>query len=317
MAASVLARRQAKKLRLFTFWVETEDPLSSPWLRRAWARPDTKKKMAADLQSFLQEVERSGVHPEGTTLANSEMSGGNDISLIYPWLHISASLPDISVWLAKHSETAAVSVQDRPKTHLRAMSENALEKGRDRCRQVVQGTFQIVESVLPSQELCVDSGEQLCVLLGFRTTDDNCVDTLEADSERSQEARSWREWTGIGTLYHHLAQLESVEVARVDFLEAHVPDHSAVFHYLVLLQLQVSSMRGKVGVLDLVARFRVRNMSGYVTVYTDLSPSSTTAAVASSLSSPSSSASSRGLGASLRRSQEERLQAKRQFFNEH
>ena len=34
-------------------------------------------------------------------------------------------------------------------------------------------------------------------------------------------------------------QLESVEVARVDFLEAHVPDHSAVFHYLVLLQLQV------------------------------------------------------------------------------
>ena len=36
-----------------------------------------------------------------------------------------------------------------------------------------------------------------------------------------------------------ILQLESVEVARVDFLEAHVPDHSAVFHYLVLLQLQV------------------------------------------------------------------------------
>ena len=29
----------------------------------------------------------------------------------------------------------------------------------------------------------------LCVLLGFRTTDDNCVDTLEADSERSQVGR--------------------------------------------------------------------------------------------------------------------------------
>ena len=36
------------------------------------------------------------------------------------------------------------------------------------------------------KELCFDAGEQLCVLLGFRTTDDNCVDTLEADSERSQ-----------------------------------------------------------------------------------------------------------------------------------
>ena len=83
-------------------------------------------------------------------------------------------------------------------------------------------------------------------------------------------------------------------------------------------------MRGKVGVLDLVARFRVRlltlfntkvflvkiitiitstqvrNMSGYVTVYTDLSPSSAPAAVSSSVSSPSSSASSRVLGDNLR-----------------
>ena len=31
-----------------------------------------------------------------------------------------------------------------------------------------------------------DDDDQLCVLLGFRTTDDNCVDTAEADSERSQ-----------------------------------------------------------------------------------------------------------------------------------
>ena len=29
---------QAKKLRLFTFWVETPAETSSPWLRRAWAR---------------------------------------------------------------------------------------------------------------------------------------------------------------------------------------------------------------------------------------------------------------------------------------
>merc|ERR1712107_654487 len=61
----------------------------------------------------------------------------------------------------------------------------------------------------------------------------------------------------------------------------------------------------------------VRNMSGYVTVYTDLSPPSTsTTTTHSSLSSPTSTASSRGLATSLRRSQEERLQAKRQFFNE-
>ena len=162
-------------------------------------------------------------------LANSKMSEGMEddddgwlaklslqvvanplVLLVSAGNHFYFSLPDISVWLAKHSETAAVSVQERPKTHLRAMSENALEKyhhhhhhyhhhitviifiiiiviiveivnitnniridknitirnrtivifvtmiiiitrGRDRCRQVVQGTFQIVESVLPSQ----------------------------------------------------------------------------------------------------------------------------------------------------------------------
>ena len=32
----------------------------------------------------------------------------------------------------------------------------------------------------------------------LRTTDDNCVATPEADEERSEEARSWRDWTGIG-----------------------------------------------------------------------------------------------------------------------
>ena len=35
-------------------------------------------------------------------------------------------------------------------------------------------------------------------LYTFRTTDDNCVATPEADEERSEEARSWRDWTGIG-----------------------------------------------------------------------------------------------------------------------
>jgi hypothetical protein len=46
----------------------------------------------------------------------------------------------------------------------------------------------------------------------FRTTDDNCVDTAEADEERSEEAKSWRDWTGIGTLYCGLARLNHVQV---------------------------------------------------------------------------------------------------------
>ena len=75
--------------------------------------------------------------------------------------------------------------------------QHARERG---ARSLRQGTFSIVETVVPSREV-TRAGEQLCVLLGFRTTEDNCVDTAEADSERCQEARSWRDWTGIGTLY--------------------------------------------------------------------------------------------------------------------
>jgi len=58
-----------------------------------------------------------------------------------------------------------------------------------------------------------------------------------------------------------------VQVKRIEFLESHLPYHTAVFHYIVLVYLQVEDNQGKVGVLDTVARFRVRNMSGYVTVY--------------------------------------------------
>ena len=202
------------------------------------------------------------------------MTGGNDISLIYPWLHITTTLLDINTWIRKEEQR----LQEAAETPLSSFhggygSLDRQESIRSSCpkkRMVVQGTYMIVESVLPSQ-VVVPAGEQLCVLLGFRTTDDNCVDTNEADSERSEEARSWREWTGIGTLYHNLTMEETVEVVKVEFLESHIPDHTAVFHYLVLLFLQVASHRGKLGVLDAVARFRVRNMSGYVTVYSNLS----------------------------------------------
>ena len=231
------------------------------------------------------------------------MTGGNDISLIYPWLHISSSLLDINTWL-RMEEQISEEATHSPLPSLRRYGsldrQDSMRVAMGR-RKLVQGTYCIVETVLPSQEV-LPAGEQLCVLLGFRTTDDNCVDTVEADSERSQEARSWREWTGIGTLYQNLSQEETVQVVKVEFLESHVPDHAAVFHYLVLLFLQVTSDRGKVGVLDVVARFRVRNMSGYVTVYSNLSDISDDGSTAS-------------LGDMLKKLDQHKKEAKKEFFN--
>ena len=60
------------------------------------------------------------------------------------------------------------------------------------------------------------------------------------------------------------------QVKKVEFMESHTSSCSEVFQYLVLLHVNAGSHRGKVGVLDSVDRFRAGNMSGYVTVYSDL-----------------------------------------------
>ena len=232
------------------------------------------------------------------------MTGGNDISLIYPWLHISSSLLSINTWIRKEEsrdiEIAGESLSSYP-CYGSLERHQYLRNSSMRKRQVVQGTYSIVESVLPSQEV-IPTGEELCILLGFRTTEDNCVDTVEAESERSGEARTWREWTGIGTLYQNLTQEDTVEVIKVEFMESHIPDHAAVFHYLVLMFLQVASHRGKLAVLDVVARFRVRNMSGYVTVYSNLSD----------ISNGDSTAS---LSDDLQNAQNNKKEAKKKFFS--
>ena len=79
----------------------------------------------------------------------------------------------------------------------------------------------------------------------------------------------WLEYSSL--IGQNLVTEELVTVAKIEFLESHLPYHSAVFHYIVLVYLQVEDQEGKVGVLDTVARFRVRNMSGYVTLYYGLS----------------------------------------------
>jgi len=277
MANTIPKPKQAKKLRLFSFWEEAEN-VASPWLRRAWQRSLSRSKTRSDHDMFKLELDQTGVRVPGLTLCNCEMSGGNDISLIYPWFHISSDILEINSWLDRENVDELDSVHRSP--HLTRQISNEFSQSLSRLghigqsdsgKKLVQGTYCIVETLVPSQEIQI-SGDQLVVLLGFRTTDDNCVDTQEADEERSTEARSWREWTGIGSLYSGLTMLSRVQITRVEFLESHIPDHSAVFHYLVLLYLQTTCELGRMTVLDTVARFRVRQMSGYVTLYCALSP---------------------------------------------
>ena len=114
----------------------------------------------------------------------------NDISLLYPWLHISDTLLDIKVWLRRQAGAGAGATSGHtPPPPLLAgslgrhgnlaaghvSSMRLVQVTRDTCcrgsadRALVQGTYCLVESVQAEQEI-TPAGEQLVIMLGFRTT---------------------------------------------------------------------------------------------------------------------------------------------------
>jgi len=263
----------SKKLRLISFWMEEkrDDQLAAApnmWMKKSMASFDSDKKTRSHLESFLSEIKQTGVSPEGTVLCNCETTCSNDISLLYPWLHISDTLLDIKCWLRKQTHRKNGNIPTPPPPLLSGSlgRHGNLEAASVSNMRIVQGTYALVESVIAEHDIAV-AGEQLVILLGFRTT--NKVDSQQV-WKISRESHTWRDWTGISDLYKALSNQQFVEVKKVEFMESHTTSTADVFQYLVLLHVQVSSTRGKVGVLDAVDRFRAGNMSGYVTVYSDL-----------------------------------------------
>lgn len=107
----------------------------------------------------------------------------NDISLLYPWLHISDTLLDIKCWLRKQTHRHNGAVVPTPPPPLLAGSlgrHGNLESSASLVSnmRIVQGTYCLVESVISEKDI-VPAGEQLVILLGFRTT--NKTDTQVRD----------------------------------------------------------------------------------------------------------------------------------------
>jgi len=263
----------SKKLRLISFWMEEkqDDRLHAApnmWMKKSAASLDRDKKTRSHLESFLSQVKQTGVSPDGIVLCNCETTCSNDISLLYPWMHISDTLLDIKCWLRKqtHRQNGDIPTPPPPLLAGSLGRHGKLEATSAHNMRMVQGTYALVETIISERDIA-PSGEQLVILIGFRTT--NKVDPQEV-WKKSRESNSWRSWTGISDLYKALSNQQYVEVKEVEFMESHTCITSDVFQYLVLLHVQVSNTRGKVGVLDAADRFRAGNMSGYVTVYCDL-----------------------------------------------
>ena len=85
--------------------------------------------------------------------------------------------------------------------------------------------------------------------------------------QRAQQMKLWKEWTGTSSLYRSLSRLKNVDLTKVEFLESYKPTSGAIFQYIVLIFLQMSSKMTRLNVMDVVSRFRATSMSGYITVY--------------------------------------------------
>ena len=72
------------------------------------------------------------------------------------------------------------------------------------------------------------------------------MDTAEADEERSEEARSWRDWTGSGTLYSGLARLNHVQVGHVG-THVHIVQVGQVGTFVQVGQVGTHVQVGQVG----------------------------------------------------------------------
>ena len=88
----------------------------------------------------------------------------------------------------------------------------------------VQGTYCLVESVMAERDIA-PAGEQLVILLGFKTTNkvETEVNILMSCSVRDQtsklqgwkksrESQTWRDWTGITDLYKAISNQNYIEV---------------------------------------------------------------------------------------------------------
>ena len=89
-----------------------------------------------------------------------------------------------------------------------------------------QGTYCLVESVMAEKDIA-PAGEQLVILLGFKTT--NKVETEvmiimiswsvrdQASKlqgwKKSRESQTWRDWTGITDLYKAISNQNYIEVS--------------------------------------------------------------------------------------------------------
>ncbi|XP_042880820.1 uncharacterized protein LOC122258739 [Penaeus japonicus] len=99
------------------------------------------------------------------------------------------------------------------------------------------------------------------ILLGFKT--------LEGELDPRME-QLWREWTGALYIYCNVS--DDLGLKRLSFFRRRSRPHPSIFSYVVLVELDTVTKDNCLHLLDFVYRMKMRNMSGYISVYQECLP---------------------------------------------
>ncbi|XP_063610492.1 uncharacterized protein LOC134784372 [Penaeus indicus] len=128
-----------------------------------------------------------------------------------------------------------------------------------------RGVFEEVVTWVPELLVTCPSDPSLwarCyILLGFKT--------LEGELDPRMEAL-WREWTGALYIYCNVS--DDLGLKRLSFFRRRSRPHPAIFSYVVLVELDTVTRDNCLHLLDFVYRMKMRNMSGYISVYQECMP---------------------------------------------
>ncbi|XP_045605443.1 uncharacterized protein [Procambarus clarkii] len=128
-----------------------------------------------------------------------------------------------------------------------------------------QGVYQEVVSWVPELLVtCPSDPSQWArcyIIVGFKTLDGELNTKMET---------LWKEWTGALYIYCNID--DDLGLKRLSFYRRSSRHHATLFSYLLLVELDTVTRENSLFLLDFTYRMRMRNMTGYISVYQEHLP---------------------------------------------
>nr|XP_053651120.1 uncharacterized protein LOC128701440 [Cherax quadricarinatus] len=128
-----------------------------------------------------------------------------------------------------------------------------------------QGVYQEVVSWLPELLVtCPSDPSQWArcfIVVGFKTLDGELNEKMET---------LWKEWTGALYIYCNID--DDLGLKKLSFYRRSSPHQVTLFSYLLIVEVDTVTQENSLLLLDFTYRMRMKNMTGYISVYQEHHP---------------------------------------------